>query len=123
MSETSIFLVGNTVRLMVGHYYHLIRHFSANGFSVYLYTPDAMSDDLKRFVPDDLSINRLPYNRTKPSPVGFLRTVHQGWRVALQFPQATFTLVTLQSYVLWGWPLRLLNRRIVFLMAGIGNCV
>jgi glycosyltransferase involved in cell wall biosynthesis len=106
---------------MVGHYYHLIQHLSALGFPLYLYTPDVVSEDLKQLVPHDLSIKRLPYNRSKPSFLGLFRTVHQSWQAALRFPQAIFTLVTLQSYVLWGWPLRFLNRRTIFLLAGMGT--
>jgi glycosyltransferase involved in cell wall biosynthesis len=121
MSRTAVFLVGNTARLMVGHYHHLMRHLSACGLSIHLYTPDAVPDALIGLVPHDVFISRLPYNRSKPSLLAFLHTACQGWRIGLRFPQATFTLVTLQSYVLWGWPLRLLNRRTIFLMAGMGT--
>jgi glycosyltransferase involved in cell wall biosynthesis len=116
-----IVFVSNTGRFTHRDFNHLFHHLIAAKFSVRLYLPDSIPDDLKAASPNELSVHDLPCKRIKPTLGGVFRTVYLAWRLGKQHPNAIFALITAQSHLLWGLPLRLMNRRTIFLMTGMGT--
>jgi glycosyltransferase involved in cell wall biosynthesis len=116
-----IVFVSNTGRFTHRDFNHLFCRLVELKSSVWLYLTDPIPDDLKAASPPELSVHDLPCSRIRPTVWGVLRTLYLAWRLGRQHPQAVFALITAQSHLLWGLPLRLLNRGTIFVMAGMGT--
>ncbi len=105
----------------VRHYHHLMRHLIGCGYQVHLWTMEPIDPALVEELAPGLRCHRLPLRRGRYGPVAMLRTLARGFRIGRDHPDAIFTTWTIQTNLLCGLPLRLLGRRCIFLMAGMGT--
>jgi glycosyltransferase involved in cell wall biosynthesis len=68
-----------------------------------------------------IEVRVLPYRNNRLRPVGAARTLVQALGVALRHPAALFVLWNPIPILLWGVVLRLLRRRVVYMVTGLGN--
>jgi glycosyltransferase involved in cell wall biosynthesis len=108
-------------RIPLGHYGHLMRFFSARGHAVHLWTMEPIDHGYAEARVPGVRCHALPFARLEPRPLGAVRTLARASRLALDRPDATFTLWSLQTKLLCGLPLRALGRRCVFLLPGLGT--
>lgn len=117
--QNTVYFVANTADGLFNYYRHVIGRLSACGVSIRGYAPQEAGSD-----PPALSafrIERAPFLRTTRSPLRLMRAALQAWRMGRSDPEGVFTLYTVMPHVLYGIPLRVLNRRCVFIMAGTGT--
>ena len=105
----------------LGHYGHLFRHLMGHGYPVHLWTMEPIDPELVETLAPGLRCHRLPLGRSSRDPVDALRTVVRTIRLAVEYPRSTFTLWSNQTYLLCGPPLRVLGRRSIFLVPGLGT--
>lgn len=105
----------------VRHYYHVMRHLMGRGYEVHLWTMEAIDPALVDELAPGLRTHLLPLRRGRYGAIAQLRTVIEAVRLGLRSPDAAFTTWTIQTNLLCGLPLRVLGRRCVFLMAGMGT--
>jgi glycosyltransferase involved in cell wall biosynthesis len=105
----------------VRHYHHVMRHLIGCGYQVHLWTMEPVDPALVDELAPGLRCHRLPLRRGRYGPLAMLRTLARGLRIGLDHPDAIFTTWTIQTNLLCGLPLRMLNRRCIFLMAGMGT--
>jgi glycosyltransferase involved in cell wall biosynthesis len=103
------------------HYGHLMRHLQQSGHVVHLWTMDPIDAALVDELVPGLRSHRLPLDRVRPRLLDAARTVAAGLRIARQHPDALFTSWGIQTNLFCGVPLRLLGRRCVYLLAGMGT--
>ncbi|HTE53297.1 MAG TPA: glycosyltransferase [Kofleriaceae bacterium] len=105
----------------VCHYHHVMRHLMGLGYDVHLWTMEPIDQALVDELAPGLTCHRLPLRRGRYGAVAQLRTIVSSIRLGLRRPGAIFTTWSIQTNLLCGLPLRLLGRRCVFLMAGMGT--
>lgn len=111
-------------------------HLVAHGFSATVYSPSA-DKHRERDQPSyrrkevlDIAVEgfdervqhaRLPLGRDRLNPFAALRAMWLAWKLGRRNPNATFVLWTIMPILFVGLPLRLLNRRVVFMKTGMGS--
>lgn len=105
----------------VRHYHHVMRHLMGLGYEVHLWTMEPIDPALVDELAPGLRAHRLPLRRGRYGPIAQLRTVIEAVRLGRRSPDAVFTTWTIQTNLLCGLPLRVMGRRVVFLMAGMGT--
>jgi glycosyltransferase involved in cell wall biosynthesis len=103
------------------HYGHLMRHLQQSGHVVHLWTMDAVDAALVDELVPGLRAQRLPLDRMRPGLPDAVRTLAASLRIARRHPHALFTTWGIQTNLFCGAPLRLLGRRCVYLLAGMGT--
>lgn len=68
-----------------------------------------------------IAVERLPLQRDRVTPWAALSTALLAWRMGRRHPDAMFFMWTVIPFVLAGLPLRLLGRRCVFMVTGLGT--
>ncbi len=102
-------------------YGHLIQHLARSGCDVHLWTMEPIDRGLAGELAPGLACHRLPLLRGRQGPIDSARTFLRGLRLALRKPDAIFTSWSVHTNLLCGTSLRLLDRRCVFLLAGMGS--
>jgi glycosyltransferase involved in cell wall biosynthesis len=105
----------------LGHYGHVMRHLIAAGHPVHLWTMETIDPATVAARAPGLHCHRLPLARAGRDPLAALRTVARAARLALDHPDSTFTMWSIQTKLLCGLPLRALGRRCIFLVPGLGT--
>jgi glycosyltransferase involved in cell wall biosynthesis len=105
----------------LSHYGHIMRHLIDRGHDVHLWAMEDIDPATVAVRAPDLVCHRLPLERSRPTPLGAMRTVARGIRLAATRPDATFTMWSLQTKLLCGLPLRAFRRRCIFLVPGMGT--
>ena len=118
--QSTVYFVANTTDGLFNYYWHVIRRLAACGVSIRGYAPrDSEIEDYPTL--SSFSVERAPFFRTTRSPLRLLQVVLHAWSMGRSDPKGIFTLYTVMPHVLYGIPLRVLNRRCVFIMAGTGT--
>jgi glycosyltransferase involved in cell wall biosynthesis len=106
---------------------------SALGIRSSIYTPAAVEgskvwwksiktiEDYARRLPPSMERGTLPIQRDRPVITSAIRTMVMAWRLGRTFPDAIFVCWTIIPILLCGLPLRLIERRCVFLLTGMGT--
>lgn len=105
----------------LSHYGHLLRHLIARGHDVHLWVMEAIDEHAVATRAPGLRCHSLPLARDSRDPVGALRTFLGAVRLAVERPDATFVLYSVQTKLLCGPALRAFNRRCIFLIPGLGT--
>jgi glycosyltransferase involved in cell wall biosynthesis len=105
----------------LGHYGHLMRHMAAAGHEVHLWTMEPIDPARAAARIPHVHCHRLPLGRSETSPLGALRTIARGVRLAAGGQASLFTTWSVQTNLLCGLPLRAWNRRCIFLVPGLGT--
>lgn len=114
-----VHFVVNLGDLLPRYYAHVLDALSARGCRVATYAPEF---DGERGSPASaVERHPVPFRRAAPGPVRLARGLAHGWRIGRADPGGVFVLMTLLPHLLYGVPLRLLRRRVIFLMAGMGT--
>jgi glycosyltransferase involved in cell wall biosynthesis len=116
--DRAAYFFGPQLETLANYYAHVIERVSAAGVRVCGYAPER--PPLSAGVTVTFPVERAPYEREVLSPRSLLRSMLQAWRLGRTDPEGVFTLIMTLSHLLYGIPLRMLNRRCVFLMSGIG---
>jgi glycosyltransferase involved in cell wall biosynthesis len=113
---------GNVVRYLADDGYHVIVYASVPKDSQAFSTDS--SDYLARYtenLPTGVEIRPLPYLRdSRTTPLQVLRLMGLGFRLGRRHPDAMFMTWSVFLIVVCGLPLRLLNRRNLFMVTGLG---
>lgn len=82
--------------------------------------PD-IAERYRSAIPAAIGLAELPIDRESIGPLALLRTMLASFVLGLRSPRALFVLWTALPIVVCGLPLRLLRRRCVFLLTGLGT--
>jgi glycosyltransferase involved in cell wall biosynthesis len=74
----------------------------------------------RRLLPRTVDVEMLPYRRGKLTPLVVVTLFRRGLRLAKQSGDTVFILWTYVMIVTFGIPLRVLNRRCLFMVTGLG---
>ncbi len=122
---------------MLGRYLddfgNVVRYLQADGTRVIVYASrpregdELSSDSGSRFdayaeaLGPDVELHELPYVRgLKMAPFDVLRLVALGFRLARRHPDAMFQMWSVYIIIACGVPLRLFNRRSLYMVTGLG---
>lgn len=122
---------------MLGRYLddfgNVIRYLDADGYNVIVYaslpkdSAQFSTDSLDHFeayrklLPPTVEVRPLPYVRGgRMKPFDVLRLVGVGVRLARRYPDAMFQMWSVYLIIACGVPLRLFNRRSLYMVTGLG---
>ena len=109
------------------------RHCVARGIRTTIYSPatrsasragwaqPALAAGYVAALPAAAELRALPFDRERLGPFSLLRTMGFAWSLARRGRDATFVLWTVIPIIVCGLPLRVLRRRCVFLLTGLGS--
>lgn len=119
MAERPVYVMANFRPFITNYFNHVIRHLAGRGVPVHAFAPDAtaVAEEMRGHA----RVHDVPFTPGALRPGQLLRTVAQGWRLGRRDPEAVFALIAALPHLLYGPPLRLLNRRCVIVMAGMGT--
>lgn len=111
----------------------MIRYLDRDGFTVTVYASPPVetielstdsprvTEEYRRRLPPSVQVKHLPYCRDgKRMPWKVARMLALGLRLGRRHPDAMFQLWSMPVIVACGLPLRLLNRRCLFMVTGLG---
>ena len=122
---------------MLGRYLddfgNVVRYLERDGYTVTIYTsppvdtPNFSTDspanfeEYRRRLPPSIRVRRLPYVRGgKMMPWEVLQMMVLGFRLARRHPEAMFQMWSVYVIIAFGLPLRLFNRRSLYMITGLG---
>jgi glycosyltransferase involved in cell wall biosynthesis len=122
---------------MLGRYLddfgNVVRYLERDGYTVTIYTsppvetPNFSTDSPANFavyrgrLPPSIRVKRLPYVRSgKMMPWKVLQMIVLGFRLAWRYPDAMFQMWSVSVIIACGLPLRLFNRRSLYMVTGLG---
>lgn len=115
-----VFIVNNftsfiTHRLPIGKYLITNKH------DVNLCAPFVEQSELNIVEQEKINYIPMPLNRTKVRFMSVLRCIFLATKLAIQKKNAVFHLVTIIPIILFGFPLRIFNRKCVLAVSGLGT--
>jgi glycosyltransferase involved in cell wall biosynthesis len=112
---------------------NVVRYLDRDGFAVTIYTsppvetPNLSTDspsnfaEYRRRLPPSIQVKSLPYVRGgKMMPWEVLQMMVLGFRLARRHPEAMFQMWSVYVIIACGLPLRLFNRRSLYMVTGLG---
>jgi glycosyltransferase involved in cell wall biosynthesis len=122
---------------MLGRYLddfgNVVRYLERDGFKVTIYASPPVKtgrvsidspelfDEYKKMLPPSVEVRSLPYVRGgKMKPWDVLKMLLLGWRLARKHPDAVFLMWSVYIIIACGAPLRLFNRKSVYMVTGLG---
>lgn len=122
---------------MLGRYLddfgNVVRYLDDDGFKVTIYASPpvesenlsidspSLFDDYRALLPPSVEVKRLPYCRGgKMTPWDVVRMIRLGFDLARRHPDAMFIMWSVYIIIACGMPLRLFNRRSLYLVTGLG---
>lgn len=121
MAERPVYVLTNHWTFIANYFNHVIRHLSNRGVPVHAYAPGGPEPRVMEQMGCEARVHDVPFTPGALRPGQLLRTIGHGWRLGRREPGGVFALITALPHLLYGPPLRLLNRRCVFVMAGMGT--
>jgi glycosyltransferase involved in cell wall biosynthesis len=119
LPERTAYFVGPQLETLANYYAHVIERVSAAGIPVLGCAPEL--PPLSSGIAFSFPVVPAHYTRENLSPIALAQAIAQGWRMGREDADGVFTLIMALPHLLYGVPLRMLNRRCVFVMAGIGS--
>lgn len=111
----------------------LARHLAAQGIPATIYAPTTRSDSAagwarpdvaaacRAAVPAGIDVRELPFDRERLGIRGLIRTSWLAFSLGRRDRDTIFVLWTIIPILVCGLPLRILRRRCVFLLTGLGS--
>lgn len=121
MPERPVYVLTNHWTFIANYFNHVIRHLSARGVPVHAFAPGGAEPRVMEQMGCGARVHDVPFTPGALRPAQLLRTLADGWRMGRREPHGVFAMITTLPHLLYGPPLRLLNRRCVFVMAGMGT--
>jgi glycosyltransferase involved in cell wall biosynthesis len=85
------------------------------------WTEQSLVAETMKLLPQGVELATLPYDRSKPTLGGLLRTMRLAYRLGRKFPGCLAIFQTIIPILICGLPMRFLNVRCVFLLTGLGS--
>jgi glycosyltransferase involved in cell wall biosynthesis len=121
VAERPVYVLTNHWTFIANYFNHVIRHLSHRGVPVHAFAPGGPEPRVMELMGCDAQVHDVPFTPGRLRPGQLPRTIAHGWRMGRRDPGAVFAMITALPHLLYGPPLRLLNRRCVFVMAGMGT--
>jgi glycosyltransferase involved in cell wall biosynthesis len=121
VAERAVYVLTNHWTFIANYFNHVVRFLSQRGVPVHAFAPGGAEPCVTERMGCDARVHDVPFTPGALRPGALLRTIAAGWRMGRRDPGGVFAMITALPHLLYGPPLRLLNRRCVFVMAGMGT--
>ena len=121
MHEPRVIFITNAMVMVMDSYSHVLRYLAERGIQVQAFAPGPIPRERGVALPESVVVEELAFHRDKRDLSSFVRSVFHAWRLGRHNADAVFALVTTHIQIPYGIPIRLLKRRCIFVLPGLGT--